>query len=162
MTKAAVPVGRLQLLNRVTSGAGEAVFVEAAIHLRVLRQRSRENPDGVMAAIAVPGELDALGAQQNVDAGAIEGRAKGVRVQRLAPLAVGFLMTASAIRSRQEGLRLNEIVAFDGRVARRRDFVGPEAEIVGRAYFGGVGFAVGGLILLRPGCDRRNTTRARE
>src|ERR1035438_2366925 len=99
-----------------------------------------------MAAIAMPRELDALGSQQNVDAGSIEGRSKRVRVQRLAPLTVRLLMTASAIGSWQEGLRLNEIVAFHGGVARGRDFVGTEAEIVCSAYLGGVVLAVGGLI----------------
>ena len=104
-----------------------------------------------MAAIAVAREFDAFGARQNVDAGAIEGRAERVRVQRLTPLAVGLLMTASAIRSRQEGLWLNEIVAFNGRIARCRDFVAPKAEIIGLAYFGGVRFAIVGLVLLRHG-----------
>jgi hypothetical protein len=75
-------------------------------------------------------------------------------VQRLAPLAVGFLMTASAIGSRQEGLRLDEIMAFNGRVARRRDFAAPEAEIIGRADFGVVGLAVGG----RSSCARDVTS----
>jgi hypothetical protein len=86
-----------------------------------------------MAAIAVAGELDALGPQQNVDAGSIEGCSKGIGVQRLAPLAVRFPMTASAIRRRQESFRLNEIAAFDGQVAGRRDVPGPKRKLyVGR------------------------------
>src|ERR1039457_4460064 len=115
-----------------------------------------------MAAIAVPRELDALGSQQNVDAGSIEGRSKRVRVQRLAPLTVRLLMTASAIGSWQEGLRLNEIVAFHGGVARGRDFVGTEAEIVCPAYLGGVVLAVGGLIRPGRGVNQQHRRHAQE
>src|ERR1700691_1167144 len=112
-----------------------------------------------MAAIAMTAEFDALGTQQDVDAGAIEGRTKCVRMQRLAPLAVRLPMTASAIGSWQEGLRLDEITAFDGGIAGCGDFAGTEAEIIGRAYLGGVGFAVAALVLLRPGSDARDTIR---
>ena len=121
MTKPPFPLVDCSLLNGVTSGAGETVFVEAAVHLGILRQRAREHADRVMAAIAVPRKLDAFGPQQNVDAGAIERRAEGIRVQRLPPLAVGFLVAASAIRGGQKGLRWNEVVAFDVGIARGRD-----------------------------------------
>jgi hypothetical protein len=39
-------------------------------------------------------------------------------------------------------LRWNEVVAFDGEVARGGDFAGAEAEVVCRADFVGVAFAV--------------------
>src|SRR5580704_5404242 len=104
-----------------------------------------------MTAIAVPCELDSLGPHQNVDAGSIERGSKGVGMQRLAPLTVSFLMTASAIRGRQEGPWLKEIATLDGQVARCRDLTGAEVEIVGPTNLIGVDFTVGGAILLRPG-----------
>src|SRR5580700_3481722 len=80
-------------------------------------------------------------------------------MQRLAPLAVGFLVTSPAIGSRQKRLRLDETGAFHSRVAGRRDFVAPEAEIVAGAYFRVVGLAVVCVVLLRRGCHRRHGTR---
>jgi hypothetical protein len=129
-----------------------AVFVEAAVHLGILRQRAREHPYGVMATVAVPRELDALGAQQDVDAGSIERRAKRVRMQRLAPLTIGLLMAAPAIGSRQECARLDEIVALHRGVARRGNLAAAEVEIIGRADLVGIALALGCLILLRRAC----------
>ncbi len=109
-----VPVGGLQLLNRVASGAGEAIFVEAAIHLGILGQASGEYRDGVVAAIAVTRELDPLRAQQNIYAGAIEGCAKRIRMQRVAPLAVSLRVASTAVFGVRKRRGWNEIVAFDG------------------------------------------------
>src|SRR5271157_1660935 len=90
--ESSIPVGGLQLLDGMTGGARQAVFVEVSVHLRVLGECSGKDADGVMTAIAVPGELDSFGPRENVDAGSIERGSKGVGVQRLAPLTVGFLM----------------------------------------------------------------------
>ena len=60
-------------------------------------ERSGQNADRVVAAIAVAREFDALGAHENVDAGAIERRAEGIGMQRLAPLVVGLLVAVPAV-----------------------------------------------------------------
>src|SRR5471030_1276371 len=84
-------------------------------------------------------------------------------MQRLAPLAVRLLMAASAIRSRQEGLRLNETAAFRGQIAWSRHFFRSEAETIRGAYFGGVVLPVLVLILpLCPGCNQKTTAQAGE
>ena len=49
-------------------------------------QRARQHGNRIVAAIAMAGEFDAFGADEDVDAGAVERRAEGVGVQRLAPL----------------------------------------------------------------------------
>jgi hypothetical protein len=64
---------------------------------RILSQSARQDSNGIVAAIAVAGELDALCPGQDVYAGAVERRAKRVRVQRLAPLAICLRMAFGAI-----------------------------------------------------------------
>src|ERR1700722_5116510 len=70
--ESAIPDSRLQLLYRMARQAGQPVAIEAAIHLRILRQAARQHADRVVAAIAVPRKLDPLAAQQNVDARSIK------------------------------------------------------------------------------------------
>ena len=77
--------------------AGETLFVELAIHLRILSQRARQNPDRIVAAIAVTGELNALRAGQDIHAGAVERRPEGIGMERLAPLVIGFLVAMRAV-----------------------------------------------------------------
>src|SRR5580700_9624218 len=140
----------MQLLNGVAGGAGEAVLIEAAIYLRILGEPSREYGDGIVAAIAVARKFNAFGPQQDVYAGAIERRAKGVGMQRLAPLAISFRVTSSAIFRGWKSRRRNKVVANHGRITGSGNFVRPEVEIVGFAYFGGIRPAVAILVRLRP------------
>ena len=58
---AAVPGGRLQLLNGVTCHAGDAVFVEFAVDMRVPCEGASQNADGIVATVAMTGKFDALG-----------------------------------------------------------------------------------------------------
>ena len=160
--KAAIPFRRLELLNRVTRGAGQAVLVETPVHLGFLRQRTRENPDRVMTAIAMARELDAFGPRQNVYARPVERGSECVRVQCLAPVAVSLLMTAPAIGGGQESLGLNEVAAFYGCVAGRRNCIGSKAKIICGPNPVSVVLPVTGVILLCPGCHQRNATRPRE
>ena len=68
----AVTRSGLQLLDRMTGGASQTVSVKRAIDVRVLRQRAREHGDRIVAAIAMTRELDAFGADQDVDARPVE------------------------------------------------------------------------------------------
>src|ERR1700677_5167004 len=56
--KAAISHRRLQFLNRVAGEAGQTVLIEVPIDLGILRQSSRQYSNGVVAAIAMAGELD--------------------------------------------------------------------------------------------------------
>src|SRR5271169_4084088 len=101
----------------MAGGAGQAVSVKGAIDVRVRGQAAREHNDWIVAAIAVSRELDAFGPDEDVDARAVEGCSEGVGVQRLTPLAVGFIVTMGAVFGFGESAGLNEIVALDGGVA---------------------------------------------
>ena len=90
------------------------------------------------------GELDALGADEDVDAGAVERSAEGVGVQRLAPLVVGLLVAVPAVFCIRVGAGGQKFFTFNGRVSGRRDIVGAEYKIVGLVDLIGVKFAVVG------------------
>src|SRR5580658_5874259 len=92
-----VPVGGLLLLNGIGGGAVESIIVKTSIHLLILREAPSEHRDGIVAAIAVARKFNALRSQQNIHAGAVERCAKGVGMQRLAPLAIGFRVTSAAV-----------------------------------------------------------------
>ena len=123
--------------------AGEAVGIEGAVHLRILRQASGQNADGIVAAIAVTREFNPFRPEQYVHAGAIERSAKRIRVQRLTPLAVSFLMTTAAVFGLGEGAGLDEIVAFDGGVPGGGQLARSEMEVVGTSDFVRVLLAIG-------------------
>ena len=135
----------------MAGGAGEAVLVEAAIDLGILGESAGKHADGVVAAIAMTGEFDAFGAQKNIHAGAVKRRAEGVGVQGLTPLAVGLLMTTSAVGSGQEGIRLDKGSAVAGGVAGRGDFAGAKVEVIGLGDLIGVGLASVGLLGVQDG-----------
>jgi hypothetical protein len=97
---AGIAVGGVQTYHGVAGGAGQPVGVElGAIYLRVFSKRGAQHADGIVATVAVARKRDAarLVADKKIDAGAIERRAEGVRVQRLTPLAVGFLVACAAV-----------------------------------------------------------------
>ena len=68
-------------------------------------------------------------------------------MQRLPPLAVGFLMTVRAIGGFGKSAGLDEVVAFDGGIAWGAQFVGAEAEVIRLANLGGIAVAVRRLCL---------------
>ena len=91
-----------------------------------------------MATVAVARKLDPFGANEDVDAGAVEGRAEGVGVQGLAPLAVGFIVAMGAVFGLWKGARLDELVALGGSIAGEGEVVLAEKKVVGLAYLFGV------------------------
>ena len=56
-----------------------------------------QNPDRIVATVAVARKFNSLGADQDVHAGAIERRAESIGVQRLAPLVVRLLVAMAAV-----------------------------------------------------------------
>ncbi len=105
---AGVPFGGFQALNGVANHAGHAVVVELPVHQRVLGERTRKQPDGIMTAIAVAREFDALGVVEQIHTGSVKRLAEGVRVQRLAPLVICLLMAVGAIGGIGKSSRLDE------------------------------------------------------
>src|SRR6516164_11486082 len=97
----------------------------------------------------MPGELDALRADQNVDAGAVERRAEGIRVQRLPPLLVGLFVAVPAIFRGRERPGLNELVVFGGSVSRKREIIFAKKEIVRLADSFRIGLVTGTIVRLR-------------
>jgi len=91
-----------------------------------------------MATVAVACKLNALGANENVDAGAVERGAEGVGVQRLSPLVIGLLVAVAAVLGVGKGACGQEVLAFDGCVAGGRNLVLAEGEGIGRADFVGL------------------------
>ena len=122
----------------MTGGAGESVVVKSAIDVGVFGESTRKDGDGVVATVAMAGELDTFGADENVDAGAVERRAEGIGVQGLAPLAVGFVMAVGAVLGVRESAWLDELVAFRGSIAGEGKVVLAEKKVVGFAYLFGV------------------------
>ncbi len=92
-----------------------------------------------MAAIAVARVLNALGAFENVDAGAIEGRAEGIGMQRFAPLRIGFLMAMGAVGGRRKCSGVDEFARLSFGIARRANLFFTEAVVENRGDFLGIG-----------------------
>jgi hypothetical protein len=70
---------------------------------------------GVVAALAVAGELDSLRINKQVDVLEVPRGAKAVGMNRLAPLVVGLVVAVSAVFSRVERLGAEELaVRGDG------------------------------------------------
>src|SRR5208282_1666667 len=151
---AAVAGGGLQPLDGMAGCAGQTVFVKGAIDVRVGCQAAREHDNRIVAAIAVAGELNAFGADEDVDAGAVERSAEGVGVQGLAPLAVGFVVAVRAVFGFRESARLNKVVALNGGIARKRQVVFAEKKIVGLSYLISVILALGVFTGLCTGGER--------
>src|ERR1700678_2787119 len=117
----------------MAGGAGKAIRVELAIHLRLLRHGSRQHADRIVSTVAVACELNAFCSRQDVYTGTVERRAEGVRVQGLTPLGVRLLVAVSTIRSLGKSPGLYEIVALNGRVAWCGEFVVAEVEVIALA-----------------------------
>jgi hypothetical protein len=91
-----------------------------------------------MAAIAMARELDSLGVEEDVDAGAVKRSPKRIAMQGLLPLMIGLLVAVPAVRSIRKGIRLQERVAFDGSISRHRHLAFAEREVVALAYLFGI------------------------
>ena len=128
--EAAVAELCIHALDRVTGHAGQPVAIERAITLSVRVEGAGEDADWVVAAIAMARELNALGVHEDVDAGAIEGRAKGIGVQSLAPFVVGLLVAMATVGGVGKGLRINEGVAYDGGISWKRNSGGWRIAVV--------------------------------
>ena len=128
-----------------------------------LRQRAGYNSHRIVAAIAMASVLDALGFLENVDAGAVERRAKRVRMERLTPLSIGFLVAMGAVGGVGESARLDEIAVDCGCISGSSQGTFAELEIVSlvarlrigiRGYRGGGG----GWVLGRKGAQTDERT----
>src|SRR5208282_1708720 len=122
----------------MASQARQTVFVELPVHLRILRQPTRQGRDGVVATLAMPGKLDTLLAPQYVDACPVKRCSKRIRVQRLPPVVISLRVARFAIRRLRKRSRLNEVIPLDRRVPRRGYVAWSEAEVVTLAYLIGV------------------------
>src|SRR5580698_1601578 len=91
-----------------------------------------------MATVAMAREFDSLGLGEDIEAGAVEGIAECVGMQRLPPQMIGLLVTMTAITGWQKRVRLDKGVAFHRRIAGRRDLAFAEGEVVALGYLGGV------------------------
>ena len=131
----------------MAGGSGQAILIEFAVYEGVLREAAAENRDGIVAAIAVAGEFDSFGSDEDVNASPVEGSAKRVGVQRLAPLVVRLLVTVAAVVGRGKRVWLQEGVADYGRITWGRDIVRAEGEVVSFADF--VGVQLTSCILIR-------------
>lgn len=120
----------------------QSVLIKRTIDLRVFCQCARNHRNRVVATVAMPGELNALRADQNVDAGAVERRAEGIRVQRLPPLLVGLFVAVRAIFRGRERAGLNELAVFGGSVSRKRDIIFAKKEIVRLTDSFGIGLII--------------------
>ena len=151
--KTAIPLDRLQLLDGVAGGAGEAVLVHLPINLGVFGQTAGHHGDGVVATVTMARKLNALGIDQNIHARPVKGRAEGIGVESLTPLAVGLLMAMGAISGIWKCARLDEVVALHLHSPGNEEIILAEAEVIGPAYLVGVllailiGFVFRGLIV---------------
>ena len=116
---------------------------------RIRIHRSAKHRDRVMAAIAMPRKFDSLGAQQNVHARPIERRTKRVRMQRLPPLMVSFLVAMPAVLSIQEGTRLQKVPPHRGSVSGHGYLSVSEREVIALAHLFGICLAKSFLIRAR-------------
>ena len=89
----------------------------------------------------MPRKLNALGAHQNVHAGAIKRCTKGVGMQRLTPLVIRLLMAVPAVLRVQKGGRLKKVTALDCRVPWQRNLVLDKWKLVEGAHMVRVGLA---------------------
>src|SRR5271170_7524928 len=115
---------RVHTLNRMARHTRQPISVERAVALSVRVKCAREYADGVVAAIAMPRELNAPGLDQNVDAGAIERRSKRIGVQGLTPLVVRLLMAMPTVGCVRKGPWFDKGVSFDRCISRKRNPAG--------------------------------------
>jgi hypothetical protein len=140
---AAIAGGGLQPLDRVTGGTGQAVLVKGAVDVGVRCEAAREYDDRIVAAIAVPRELDAFGADEDVYARPVERRAEGVGVECLTPLMVSLVMAMAAVFRLWKSAWLNEHVALGSGIAGKRHVVFAEEKVIRLSDLVGIVFAVG-------------------
>src|SRR5580704_16970895 len=133
--------------------AGHSISIEPAIDVGFLSERARNHGDRIVTTVIVSRELDALAANQDVDAGPVKRRAKRVRMQRLAPLVVRLFVTVSAILGLRKSAGLNEIVSVCGGVTGQREVARTEAEIEGLANLFGVVRTIERSVGLHPGAE---------
>jgi hypothetical protein len=88
-------------------------------------------------------ELNAFGIDQDIHARPVEGSTEGVRVQRLTPLVVGFLVAMCTVGGIGKGARLDEIIAFHLYRPRKKKLIPAEAKVIGITYFSGILLPIG-------------------
>ena len=101
-------------LDGVAGGAGDALVLKGAFFRHALRQVAGEQGDGVVAALAMAGELHAFLVDEGVDVLQIPGRAEAVGMRGLAPLAVGLLVAMAAVLGGVEAARIKELAVGGG------------------------------------------------
>lgn len=122
----------------MTSHAGETVLIELPIYLRVLRESASKHTDRIVAAIAMPSELDTLGVRKDVDASPIKRGAEGIRVKRLPPLTVSLLVAMLAILRGRKSSRLHKTAVLHDGVAWRGKLIQAEAKVISPGDIAGV------------------------
>jgi hypothetical protein len=104
----AAGAARVDLLDGVADGAGDAILVIGALLRRPLRQRSGNDRDRVVTTLAVAGEFNSFGVVQQGDIFEVIRYAIGVGVSGLAPLLVTLLMTMTAVLCRRKSLGVDK------------------------------------------------------
>lgn len=118
-----IAIGGVKTEHGVTGGAGETVGVEArAVYFRILGKCRAQYADRVVATVAKAGECDATRfvADEKINAGAIEGCAESIGVERLAPLLVSLLVAGAAILRRRKSTGLDKAFSLHLDVTRRK------------------------------------------
>src|ERR1700752_2592999 len=116
---ASVPELRRSTLDRMTGHARQPIAIKRAISFRARSERAGDHADGVVTAIAVASEFDALRPNENIDAGAIEWCPERVGVQRLAPLVIRLLMAMPAVVGAWKRRRLKKRVSDYSAISRQ-------------------------------------------
>src|ERR1051326_9225622 len=113
----------------MTGDARDSVVIERPLHMRVLRQSSREQRRRVMTRFAVTSELDPLLGLNVLHIFLIERFAKSVTVRGLPPLRVRVGVTNAAAFGRHEHFAGNESAGSRRGVTGRKR-IRSELEIV--------------------------------
>jgi hypothetical protein len=114
----------------VAGGAGDAFLLKGALFGHALGEVAGEQGDGIVAALAVAGELDALFVDEGVDVFEVPGGAEAVGVDGLAPLVVGLLMAVAAVLGCVEAFGADELAGGGGGVGGQERGVFAEGVVV--------------------------------
>lgn len=134
ITADAAPGGRL---NRMASDAGNAVFIERALDLGILRERTGEKRRGVMTRFAVTRELNSSLRLQVLYVLLVERLAKRIAMRRLSPLRVRIGVTGAATSRGDKFFGHDKGSGYRRRIARRKR-IWPKLEVVSLGDDGGV------------------------
>ena len=104
------------LLDGVAGGAGDAFVLKGALFGHALGEIAGEQGDGVVAALAMAGVLNAFFVDEGVDVFEVPEGAEAVGVGGLTPLSVGLLVAVAAVGRGGEGFGAEELAVIAGGV----------------------------------------------